>query len=120
MNQFQVRSKIWLEVDGKPFLGDGRYRILSAIHRHGSINAAARELGISYRKVWAQLQAMEEAAPCSLLEKRTGGKDGGATHLTPSAQDLLKKFESMREKVNDEADRCFAANFPDKGVVDND
>jgi len=120
MNQFQVRSKIWLEVDGKPFLGDGRYRILSAIHRHGSINAAARELGISYRKVWAQLQAMEEAAPCSLLETRTGGKDGGATHLTPNALALLGKFESMREKVNAEADRCFVANFPGNGAVDND
>ncbi|PLX82114.1 MAG: ModE family transcriptional regulator, partial [Desulfuromonas sp.] len=51
MIEFQVRSKIWLKVDGKPFLGDGRYRILSAIHRYGSINAASRELGMSYRKV---------------------------------------------------------------------
>lgn len=120
MNQIQVRSKIWLEVDGKPFLGDGRYRILSAIHRHGSINAAARELGMSYRKVWAQLQAMEETAPCSLLEKRTGGKDGGATHLTPRALTLLEKFESMRAKVNAEADRCFVAYFPGKEAIDND
>ena len=41
MKALQVRSKIWLEVDGAPFLGDGRYRLLRAIERHGSINAAA-------------------------------------------------------------------------------
>lgn len=118
MTKLQVRSKIWLEVDGKPFLGDGRYRILSTIHRHGSINAASRELGISYRKVWAQLQAMEKTAPFPLLEKRTGGKDGGATHLTPNALALLEKFASMRTTVNAEADRCFVASFTDKEVVD--
>ena len=58
MSELRVRSKVWLEVDGQAFLGDGRYRMLVAIERYGSINAAARELGISYRKIWAQLQAM--------------------------------------------------------------
>lgn len=119
MNLFQMRSKIWLEVAGKPFLGDGRYRILSAIHQHGSINAAAKALSISYRKVWAQLHAMEEAAPFSLLEKRTGGKDGGATHLTHEALNLLEKFEAMRAKVNAEADHCFDACFPDNEELNN-
>ena len=120
MNQMEVRSKIWLEIDGQPFLGDGRYRILSAIHRRGSINGASRELGMSYRKVWAQLQAMEETAPFSLFEKRTGGKDGGATHLTPDALKLLEKFQVLRENVNAEADRCFVACFPEVEAVDND
>lgn len=120
MSHLQVRSKIWLEVDGKPFLGDGRYRILSAIHRKGSINAASRELGMSYRKVWAQLQAMEDAAPFSLLEKRTGGKDGGSTHLTAEALELMGKYEEMKATVNTEADRCFVACFPDTEAADID
>ena len=63
MKLLQVRSKVWLEVDGERFLGDGRYRLLHAVERSGSINGAARELGISYRKVWAQLAAMEDHAP---------------------------------------------------------
>lgn len=119
MNQFQVRSKIWLVVEGRPFLGDGRYRILSAIHHHGSINAASRALGMSYRKVWAQLKAMEETAPFPLLEKRTGGKDGGATHLTADALELIGKFETMRAKVNAEVDQCFMSCFPTTGAIDN-
>ncbi len=85
MSKLRIRSKVWLEVDGKPFLGDGRHRLLAAIQRNGSISSAARELNLSYRKVWSQLQAMEETAPFSLLERRVGGKDGGATHLTPGS-----------------------------------
>jgi len=107
MSQLRIRSKVWLEIDGQSFLGGGRYRLLSAIQRNGSINAAARDLGMSYRKVWSQLQAMEEAAPFPLLERRIGGKDGGATHLTPEMLKLMKQFEEVRCKVNAAADRCF-------------
>lgn len=107
MTTLRVRSKIWLEVDGKPFLGDGRYRLLSAVQRNGSINAAAREMEMSYRKVWAQLQSMEKTAPFPLIERRIGGKDGGASHLTPEIIELMAQFEKMRKRVNMEADRCF-------------
>ena len=111
MSQLRVRSKVWLEVDGQPFLGDGRYRRLAAVQRNGSINAAARDLKMSYRKVWAQLQAMEETAPFPLMERRTGGKDGGATRLTPEGVTLMKQFEELREKVHTKADRCFEECF---------
>jgi molybdate transport system regulatory protein len=111
MSKLRVRSKVWLEVDGQPFLGDGRYRLLSAVQRNGSINAAARELGMSYRKVWSQLQAMEEVSPFPLMERRIGGKDGGASQLTSETCTVMKKFEEMCSRVNAEADRCFHEYF---------
>ena len=115
MSQIRIRSKIWLEVDGQPFLGDGRYRLLSAVQRNGSINAAAKDLGISYRKAWSQLQSMEESSPFPLIERRIGGKDGGASKLTPEILELMKRFETLRVQVNDEADRCFTTCFPARG-----
>ncbi len=114
MKQLRIRSKIWLEVDGQPFLGDGRYRLLSAVQRSGSINAAARELGMSYRKVWAQLQAMEESAPFPVLERRIGGKGGGASQLTDEIRELMVQFQALRDQVNREADRCFDECFHKK------
>ena len=111
MKQLRIRSKIWLEVDGQSFLGDGRYRLLSAVQRNGSINAAARDLGMSYRKVWAQLQAMEKSAPFPVLERRIGGKGGGASQLTDEILVLMEQFQDLRKQVNKEADRCFAASF---------
>ncbi|MDH3997440.1 MAG: winged helix-turn-helix domain-containing protein [Desulfuromonadales bacterium] len=111
MSQLRIRSKVWLEVNGQPFLGDGRYRLLSAVQRKGSINAAAKEMGMSYRKVWSQLQAMEETAPFPLIERRTGGSGGGASRLTPETLDLMQRFERLRDQVNNEADRCFLSCF---------
>lgn len=111
MSKIRVRSKVWLEVDGQAFLGAGRYQILAAIERSGSINGAAKELGISYRKIWAQLQAMEENAPFKLLERRTGGKGGGETRLTPETQKLLQSFRTLREQVNQAADLGFEEIF---------
>lgn len=111
MSEIRVRSKIWFEVDGQAFLGDGRIKMLDAIERNGSINAAAKDLGLSYRKIWAQLQVMEEHAPFKLLERRTGGKGGGGTCLTPATQKLLRSFRNLREQVNLAADRGFEEIF---------
>lgn len=115
MKPFRVRSKTWLEIDGQPFLGDGRYRLLMAIQRNGSINAAAKDLGISYRKAWSQLQALEEISPLPLLERRTGGRGGGETLLTPQARELTKRFEILRQQINKEADRIYVECFPEEG-----
>jgi len=112
MNGFNVRSKVWLEFQGKPFLGDGRYRLLAAVEAGGSINAAAKQLGISYRKAWSQLQAMEERAPFPLLVRRFGGKGGGETLLTAEAAALLTEFRQLRDHVNRQADLGFEEHFP--------
>ena len=111
MSNFNVRSKVWLEFEGQPFLGDGRYRLLVAVERTGSINAAAKDLKISYRKAWSQLQAMEENSPFPLLESRSGGKGGGETLLTVEAKQLIESFCQLREKSNRAADSYFAEIF---------
>ena len=119
MIKLRVRTKTWLEVDEHPFLGDGRYRLLMAVRQNGSINAAAKALGISYRKAWAQLQALEEISPVPLLDRRTGGRGGGESHLTEAALDLMHRFESLRTQVNSAADRIFTECFKSKAPIDN-
>jgi len=111
MKALQVRSKIWLEVDGMPLLGNGRMRLLLGVQRHGSISAAARELGTSYRKAWTQLQAMEDAAPFPILERRVGGKDGGASQLTREALALAECYQALRARVERAVDDYFAECF---------
>jgi molybdate transport system regulatory protein len=46
MTEIRIRNKVWLEIDGRPLLGDGRARLLQAVATTGSINAACQELGI--------------------------------------------------------------------------
>lgn len=109
MNSIQVRTKVWLEVDGEPLIGDGRERLLLAIEHSGSLNSAASELGISYRKVWAQLQQMEEHAPFPLVERSKGGKGGGSTHLTAEARELLDRFARLKLGLNELIEKKFCA-----------
>lgn len=113
MNEIEVRSKVWLEYHGVPFLGDGRYRLLRAVERCGSINAAAGELGLSYRKAWAQLRQMEEHAPFPLLVMSKGGKGGGSTRLTTEARALLRRYASLKDGLNRLVDEKFADTAPD-------
>ena len=109
MNRVRVRTKVWLEVDGEPLIGAGRERLLLAIDRGGSLNAAAAELGISYRKAWAQLQQMEEHAPFALVERSKGGKGGGSTHLTAEAKELLDRYARLKSGLNEMIDQKFEA-----------
>ena len=113
MNRVEVRTKVWLEVNGEPLIGTGRERLLLAIERGGSLNAAATELGISYRKAWSQLQQMEKHAPFPLVERSKGGKGGGSTHLTPETKELLERFARLKSGLNEWIDEKFAAEKPE-------
>lgn len=110
-SKVQVRSKVWLEAQGRPVLGPGRRELLRAVEEQGSISGAARLLKISYRKAWGQLIAMEAQLGLPLVRKQTGGQGGGGARLTPDAKDLLSKYarlsQGMEEEVNEKFKRIF-------------
>lgn len=94
----KVRAKVWLEVDGEILIGEGRARLLSLIHETRSINAAAKIMGLSFRRAWAMVKDIEDRLKLTLVEKRRGGVGGGQATLTPSAIALLERYaEILRE-----------------------
>ncbi|HCY84094.1 MAG TPA: ModE family transcriptional regulator [Desulfobacteraceae bacterium] len=112
---FSIRSKVWIEDDsGKVIFGLGRFRILSAIDRCGSISAAAKELKMGYRAVWGKIKATEEGLGQPLLIRNAGGKTGGGSELTPLARTLLKEFKKIHTHVLGESDTFFASVFERK------
>lgn len=110
MNNLQIRSKVWLEIDGQPFLGGGRLRLLRAIADTGSINAASQQLGISYRKAWSQLQEMEKHG-IPLVEREKGGSGGGRSVITAEARELLNKFDQLQSGLNQNINDRFEQIF---------
>ena len=80
-----IRSKIWLEVDGKRLIGEGRAQLLNLIANHGSINAASKEMGISYRKAWSIVKDMEDVLGDELVSKHRGGAGGACLAGLPQA-----------------------------------
>lgn len=112
----KIKSKFWIEVDGRPVFGKGRRRLLEAIDRNGSINQAAKEMNISYRKAWGYLKATEERLGIRLVKRQTGGKDGGGAILTENARTILKKYRDMEKGLQKIVEGRFQKIFKEKGL----
>ena len=103
-----IRSKIWFEDgSGDVIFGMGRLKMLEAIERNGSIQAAAKELKMSYRALWGRITATEKRMGRQLLTRNIGGVSGGGSQLTPFAKILLENYRDIHQRIAMESDRLF-------------
>lgn len=95
------RCKLWLSsARTEGIFGDGKFRLLQAIDQKGSLTAATRLLGISYRKAWGDLQKAERCLGTTLIEKSRGGAAGGQTRLTEAGSRWLKNYSRFRKEID--------------------
>lgn len=97
--RLEVRSKTWLEANGKFIIGEGGIALLEAIDEHGSIQEAARRLGWSYRHTWGYLKNMERNADMRFVLARHGGTSRGGTRLTPEGRKLLRDYKRLQKTL---------------------
>jgi molybdate transport system regulatory protein len=76
-------------------LGDQRVRLLEAIDRHGSISQAARHVPLSYKAAWEAVEAINNLADRPLVERCTGGRDGGGTRLTDQGRRIVALYRAL-------------------------
>jgi molybdate transport repressor ModE-like protein len=93
------RTKLWLEVNSQYVFGLGISNILKAVQQTGSIKAAAREVGKSYRHVWDKIKQAEQALGVPLVRSQVGGKDARRSELSELAQDLVRDFDNFRQTL---------------------
>ncbi len=110
-----ARSKVWLELDGKPFFGAGRYQVLRSIERYGSMKSASEETGIPYRRIRGAIYAMEKAIGVPLVVRSRGGALGGGASISEAAGELLRLFEKQEEGVRERVDELHRIAFGPKG-----
>ena len=106
-----IRSKIWLEIEGETVFGSGRRALLDEIDRLGSINKAAKAINISFRKALSYIQSMESRLGKVLVLRQAGGKNGGGASLTDDARNLLEKYRRLESGINEMLDKKFAEVF---------
>jgi molybdate transport system regulatory protein len=92
----EIKYKIWIEENGKVIFGKGRDEILKSIEEQHSLNAAAKELGMSYRAAWGRLKASEERMEKKLVETSVKEK---SLHLTTQARAIIERFEKLEKEV---------------------
>ncbi|MCE8036839.1 LysR family transcriptional regulator [Halomonas sp. MCCC 1A11062] len=97
-------------------IGPGKAQLLEAIASTGSISAAAREMGMSYRRAWMLVDTMNQCFKAPLVATATGGKRGGGASITPLGQEVLERYQRMQriasEAVAEEME-AFTALFAD-------
>ncbi len=110
-----ARSKVWLELDGKPFFGTGRYAVLRSIERYGSIKRASEETGIPYRRIRGAIYLMEKAIGVPLVVRSRGGASGGSASISAAASELLQLYEKQEAGVRERVDELYRITFGRKG-----
>jgi molybdate transport system regulatory protein len=105
----KLRCKVWIENDnGRPIIGEGRLRILSALRVTGSMSKAARKLNLPFRNVWAKIKDAEKQAGFKMVEtSKTGSR------LTAEAEELLSLFAQLRSSCQRSATTKFRQIFSD-------
>jgi molybdate transport system regulatory protein len=92
----EIKHKIWIEENGKVIFGKGRDNILKSVEKQHSLNAAAKELGMSYRAAWGRLKASEQRMDKKLVETTVKEK---SLHLTVQAKAIIERFEKLEKEV---------------------
>ena len=110
-NNLKVKSKFWFEKDEELIFGEGRYKLLKAVDRTGSITKAAESLDMSYKRAWSYISVIEKRLNIKFIEKQRGGVGGGKSFLTEEGKLFLKKYEQFRQGLNQYIDEKFETVF---------
>lgn len=91
--------KIWLDWDGVFLMGPRYLRFLDAVARTGTIRAAGRLVGWSYRTCLNRIREMERVLGARVLETTRGGRSGGSARLTVEARRLVGVFSRWQREM---------------------
>lgn len=80
-------------------MGPGKADLLDAISESGSISAAARKLGMSYRRAWLLVDTMNASFKSPLVETLTGGAQGGGARVTELGHEVVRRYRAMEKKA---------------------
>ncbi len=83
-------------------IGPGKADILQGIRETGSIAAAGRRIGMSYKRAWYMVETLNNHFTTPLVETTKGGRSGGGARLTPLGDAVLDAFREM-ESLADKA-----------------
>ena len=80
-------------------VGEARVRLLEAIAEMGSISAAAKAVGLSYKGAWDAVQALNNLSERPLVLAQPGGSAGGAASVTPGGVVLISAFRLIEAEL---------------------
>lgn len=116
-NPDRLVSRIEVSARAGSFLGDVRIRLLEMIDVHRSITQAARQVPMSYKAAWDAVDAMNNLAPQVLVERTTGGRQGGGSRLSAYGRQVVAMYRALAQRNQDALD--LLVHQLDAGVPDD-
>ncbi len=114
--QTKLTGKLLIDTAMGSFLGDKRIRLLEAIDKTGSISQAAKAVPMSYKAAWDAVDDMNNVAPEPLVNRCTGGRNGGGTELTTFARRLIAFYRALEQESQLALERL-TSNLAQNGVA---
>lgn len=97
-----LKLKAQLFCGDEPAMGPGKADLLEAIAMHGSISAAGRALGMSYRRAWLLVDSMNRCFAAPLVSAQSSGTARGA-QLTPEGRAVLAQYRALEARLAEAA-----------------
>jgi len=107
--QIEVSGTLSFKKTDMDFLRSDRIALLEKIDECGSINKAAKLVGMSYKTAWDSINAMNKLSEKPLFIRTAGGKSGGGTILTEEGKELARKYRLIQREHEK-----FLTNLEDK------
>lgn len=92
--------KIRIASGSETAMGPGKADLLEAIDNCGSISAAAKRMGMSYRRAWELVDVMNKCFDQPLVASASGGHHGGGAQLTDFGRLILKSYRDIVAKAH--------------------
>src|ERR1700729_1959136 len=89
------RLSIRLDLASGAKIGPGKVAVLEEIARSGSISAAGRALGMSYRRTWELVEELNRSLGTPVVATAAGGSGGGGTVLTPAGKAVIERYRAI-------------------------
>lgn len=92
-----VRISIVFEFGAR--IGPGKASLLESIRDTGSISAAARGMGMSYKRAWLLLDSINQAFTEPVVTTAPGGPGGGGATLTTFGTEVLERYRRIADRA---------------------
>ena len=96
-----LKLKAQLFCGDEPAMGPGKADLLEAIEATGSISAAARQLGMSYRRAWLLVDSMNRCWADALVSASVGGGSSRGARLTEAGREVLAQYRALEARIVD-------------------